>query len=182
MPVNGWLLKILALFSNLLRFLRRHLWRGRLCHNKYGTLYSLQDMKFTGRYEKKSKHINSSCKSDMKNGQCIWAALVLWRASCGEPETVAMEPLTEGPNRRPRSIPLVTLLSSLQDPGFKVGLRLAQANKDYLWSCILHQMVELDQNLRADRRAGGSTTRSAYRSHGWEDRSRWCISEYVWWS
>ncbi len=73
-----------------------------------------------------------------------------WR--CREPGTVASEHLTEGPNRRPWGIPLITLLSSLLDPRFKVGLRLSQPDKDYLWSCILHQMVSLDRNQRADRR------------------------------
>jgi hypothetical protein len=41
-----------------------------------------------------------------------------WR--CGEPGTVSRGYLTEGHNRRPQGIPLITLLASLLDPRFKM--------------------------------------------------------------
>ena len=72
---------------------------------------------------------------------------------CGEPGTVSREYLTEGPNRRPRGIPLITLLASLLDPRFKIGPGLAQEDKDYLWSIILHQMIGVERTVRAARAA-----------------------------
>jgi hypothetical protein len=54
---------------------------------------------------------------------------------CGKPGTVATEYQTEAPNRQPRGISLITLLTSLLDPRFKIGPGLSQVDKDYLWSC-----------------------------------------------
>jgi hypothetical protein len=73
---------------------------------------------------------------------------------CGEPSTALREYLTEGPNRRPRGIPSITLLASLLDPRFKIGPGLAQEDKDYLWSVILHQMIGVERTIRATRAAG----------------------------
>jgi len=73
---------------------------------------------------------------------------------CGEPGTVSREYQTEGPNRRPRGIPLITLLASLLDPRFKIGPGLAQEDKDYLWIVILHQMIGIERTVRATRAAG----------------------------
>ena len=66
----------------------------------------------------------------------------------GEPGTVSREYLTEGPNRRPQGMPLITLLASLLDPRFKFGPGLAQHDKDHLWAIILHQMIGMDRIRR----------------------------------
>jgi len=68
----------------------------------------------------------------------------------GEPGTVSREHLTEGPNRRPQGIPLITLLASLLDPRFKFGPGLSQIDLDHLWAIILHQMIGIDRG-RAER-------------------------------
>jgi hypothetical protein len=65
---------------------------------------------------------------------------------CGEPGTVATENLVEGRNRRPRGIPLLTLVASLLDPRFKFGPGLADLDKDYIWNVILHQMIGIDRS------------------------------------
>jgi hypothetical protein len=62
-----------------------------------------------------------------------------WRS--GEPGTVSREHLTEGPNRRPQGMPLITLLASLLDSRFKVCPGLAQQDLDNVWAVILHQMI-----------------------------------------
>jgi len=69
----------------------------------------------------------------------------------GEPGTVATEHLTEGPNRRPRGIPIRTLLASLLDPRFKCGVGLAIQDKEYLWTYLLQQMIAVERELRAAR-------------------------------
>jgi hypothetical protein len=66
----------------------------------------------------------------------------------GEPGTVSREYLTEGPNRRPRGMPLITLLASLLDPRFKFGPGLHELDKNYLWAIILHQLVGIDRIRR----------------------------------
>lgn len=66
----------------------------------------------------------------------------------GEPGTVSREYLTEGPNRRPRGMPLITLLASLLDPRFKFCPGLHQLDKNYLWAIILHQLVGIDRIRR----------------------------------
>jgi hypothetical protein len=71
----------------------------------------------------------------------------------GEPGTVAAEHRTEGPNRRPQGIPLITLVASFLDPRFKIGPGLAPLDKEYIWSVILHQMVGIERTQRALRRA-----------------------------
>jgi hypothetical protein len=62
----------------------------------------------------------------------------------GEPGTVSREHLTEGPNRRPQGMPIITLLASLLDPRFNFGPGLAQQDIDNLWAVILHQMIGVD--------------------------------------
>jgi len=69
----------------------------------------------------------------------------------GEPGTVSREYLTEGPNRRPRGMPLITLLASLLDPRFKFGPGLSQIDLDYLWAIILHQMIGIYRAKRANQ-------------------------------
>ena len=65
---------------------------------------------------------------------------------CGEAGTVATESLTEGRHRRPRGIPLLTLVASLLDPRFKFGPGLADVDKEYIWNVILHQMIGIDRS------------------------------------
>lgn len=71
----------------------------------------------------------------------------------GEPGTVATEHLTEGPNRRPRGLPIRTLLASLLDPRFKCGVGLAIQDKEYLWNYLLQQMIVVEREVRASRAA-----------------------------
>jgi hypothetical protein len=71
---------------------------------------------------------------------------------CGEPGTVATEYLAEGPNRRPRGLPIITLLASLIDPRFKCGVGLALQDREYLWNVLLHQMIGSERAQRARAR------------------------------
>ncbi len=59
---------------------------------------------------------------------------------------MATENLTEGHNRRPRGIPLLTLVESLLGPRFKFGPDLADLDKDYISNVILHQMIGIDRS------------------------------------
>jgi len=61
----------------------------------------------------------------------------------GTDGTVATEHLSVGPNRRPKGIPLLTLLASLVDPRFKTGPGLSDEDKSFLWDEILEEMVVL---------------------------------------
>ncbi len=71
----------------------------------------------------------------------------------GEPGTVATEHRTEGHNRQPRGIPLLTLVASFLGPRFKIGPGLAQEDRDYISSVILHQMVGVERTQKAFHRA-----------------------------
>ena len=61
----------------------------------------------------------------------------------GEDGTVATDHQSTGPNRRPKGIPLLTLLASLVDPRFKTGPGLSNEDKSFLWDEILEEMVVL---------------------------------------
>jgi hypothetical protein len=74
-------------------------------------------------------------------------AFELHRGS-GEPGTVSREHLTEGQNRQPQGIPLITLLATLLDPRFKFGPELAQQDIDNLWAIMFHQMIGMDHIRR----------------------------------
>jgi hypothetical protein len=60
---------------------------------------------------------------------------------CGDPGTVATEPLTEGPRRRPKGIPKLALVASFLDPRFKFRPGFSDHDKQYIWDIIRRMMT-----------------------------------------
>lgn len=59
----------------------------------------------------------------------------------GEDGTVAVEHRTRGGRMRPKGVPLYTLLASLLDPRFKVGVGLSDGDQEILWEEIRDEMI-----------------------------------------
>ncbi len=65
--------------------------------------------------------------------------------------TVAAADLPEGPQRRPRGIPILVLMSSLLDPPSKGGVGIPNADQEFIWEKIRSAIILISQDL--DRRA-----------------------------
>jgi hypothetical protein len=61
----------------------------------------------------------------------------------GAEGTVAHDHLTEGPKRRPKGIPLLSLMASLLDPRMKGGIGIPELDKYYIWQEIKDEAIQI---------------------------------------
>ena len=61
----------------------------------------------------------------------------------GAQGTVALDNFDEGARRRPKGIPLLTLMASLLDPRMKAGIGLPDLDKGYIWNAIKREAIDI---------------------------------------
>jgi hypothetical protein len=66
-----------------------------------------------------------------------------WDWGEGLPGTVAGKHQTEGPNRRPKGIPLLTLLASIDDPRTSFGLWLDEEDKWQVIQVLFNNLLSI---------------------------------------
>jgi hypothetical protein len=61
----------------------------------------------------------------------------------GAPGTVAVDNFEEGARRRPKGIPILTLMASLLDPRMKAGIGIPDLDKGYIWQAIKNEAIHI---------------------------------------
>jgi hypothetical protein len=69
----------------------------------------------------------------------------------GAEGTVAVETLPEGPRRRPKGIPLLTLMASLLDPRTKGGVGIPAADQEFLFGKITEAIIMMVDEPQPER-------------------------------